>query len=685
MQRHNHQIAPTASPLNAEQQPELQDTNYITDPDPSLQAASAVPLRARIVKLDSSDTRCSLSEPTVDGTPVSLCNTDHKNMASEPPHEGLAQNMNANLSLGTASNNSQTSLNHPSNHSTSSPTHSRTGSVTETVLAGAATAASTAVSAVETVVAAARRFAAQHDGDKDEGKDLADSEERDHQGLEFHQRHLSSRRDHASSSTSAVNSSRVSPSGADGSTEVGTTMTTDKPRTPPPQAMLLNDLHPNVPDHAALSLTGVKASDRFDTNAASHKASMGQNKDAQDMNAISTKDIHADPNDEKNPGLNRQVAPHGVMYVAGHGKDSTRHQAMGVDPPAVSKGVDPGIKHSGLGVDAPRLVGQPHDPTIHRTGSLHVDKKDELAHGHHFHVPHIHHHPTTKGDEHGAPIQTSKDNSRVIHGNVHHQTGNTLPEAKAAISKNPFEAHMSHHRESFSSGLNVDHPVIPTSTLAGSGSSDNTNHNRPAGTYNSGINVDKAGWSDHKRSGMGVDQPATTHHIAHAHGPFHLFNKHKTPTATASDDTSPGHGSGSKHPEGDHESFADKIKNVFHRRSATKVHDTPVANSAPIPPVATATGVQSADPSIPATMIPSEYEGPLPEVAPGDQVAWVKRTTQTDYYDNENDENEDIVASEDIHHREPNQSRHRNNHGHRSLLDRLRGRHPPADKGKQRV
>jgi hypothetical protein len=420
---------------------------------------------------------------------------------------------------------------------------------------------------------------------------------------------------------------------------------------------------------------------------------MGQNKGAQDINLISTsKDIHADPNDEKNPGPNRQVTPsthppNNVMYVASHGEDSIRHQAMGVDPPAVSKGVDPDIKHSGLGVDAPRLVGQPHDPTIHRTGSLHVDKNDDLAHPHnglHIHVPHIQHDPTTEGGEHGAPIQTSKDNSRVIHGNVHHQTGNTLPAAKAAISKNPFEAHMSHHRGSTSSGLNVDHPVIPTAALAGSGSSDNTNHNRPVGTYNSGINVDKAGWSDHKRSGMGVDQPATvTHHVAHAHGPFHMFSKHKTPAAMTSDDTSPDHGAGSKHPEGDHESFADKIKNVFHRRSPTKTHDTPVANSVPVPPLPTR--VQPADPSIPAAMIPSEYKGPLPEVAPGDQVDWVKRSVQTDYYDNKNDENEDSVASEDIHHREPNQSRHRNNSGHRSLLDRLRGRHPPADKGKQRV
>ncbi|KAK3808692.1 MAG: hypothetical protein J3Q66DRAFT_355411 [Benniella sp.] len=669
----------------------MQDTNYITDPDPSLQTASAVPLRTRIVKLDSSDTRCSLSEPTVGGTPVSLCNTHHKNTASDEGDPTL------------------TSLNHPSsnhsnhsNHSTTSLTHSRTGSITETVLAGAATAASTAVSAVETVVAAAKRFAAaQHNQDQDQGPDLADTEDRDHKGLEFHQRHLSARRDHAKhpspdTSSAPNNSSRDSSTGADESlsTEVGTTLTTDKP---PAQAMLLNDLHPNLPDHAALFPTGLK-----DTNASSsHKASMGHNKDdAQDMNMISTsKDIHADPNDEKNPGPNHHP-PHNVMYVAGQGEDSIRHQAMGVDPPAVSKGVNPDIKHSGLGVDAPRLVGQPHDPTIHRTGSLHVDKNDELAHPHHdhpLHVPHLHHHhdPTTKGDEqHGAPIQTSKDNSRVIHGNAHHQTGNTLPEAKAAISKNPFEAHMSHHRGSVSSGLNVDHPVIPTSALAGSGSSDNTNHNRPVGTYNSGINVDKAGWSDHKRSGMGVDQPATvTHHVAHAHGPFHMFHKHKTPATTTSDDTSsPGHhGSGSKHPEGDHESFTDKIKHVFHRRSPSKAHDTPVANSAPpVPPLTTATRVQSAeDPSLPAATIPSEYDGPLPEVAPGDQVTWIKRTIQTDYYDNENDENdenEDSVASEDIHHREPNQSRHRNHHsGHRSLLDRLRGRHPPVDKGKQRV
>lgn len=406
---------------------------------------------------------------------------------------------------------------------------------------------------------------------------------------------------------------------------------------------------------------------------------MRQDKIIQDVNSVPTsKGRHGDLKDHKNedektaPGSGQtpSTRPLNVMYVAGRGKDSTSHHAMGVDPPAISKVMTSKAKHSGFGVDAPRLVDQPLDPRVHRTGSLHVDGNHEPVHplddGHNIHVPHHHHDPGAEGGDHVAPIQTSKN--KVIHGNVHHQTGNTLPEARAAIGKNPFEAHMSHHRGPNSSGMNVDHAVIPTSALAGSGSSDNTNHNRPSGTYNSGINVDKAGSPDHKRTGMGVDDPATTtHHMAsaHGHGHFHLFGKRKT----AAED--PKH-----HPEGDHESLVDKVKHVFHRHGHTKSdsHTTSAATHAATPRVSSS----SRSSSIPPTVIPSGHEGPIPQMGPGDKVVHAKGIGH-----NGDDQNEDIAAAAatDVH-REFNQSNH---HGRtKSLWNRIRGRHSPVDKGKQR-
>ncbi|KAG0233302.1 hypothetical protein BGX31_004862 [Mortierella sp. GBA43] len=455
--------------------------------------------------------------------------------------------------------------------------------------------------------------------------------------------------------------STFSASGADDSMEVlGTDMAAGTLTNPQDvsSAELTSSNDPAVLDYTVPSATDTKAN----TNPIGSSHGDGNDNNGENKGGVP---VTAD----------RKVAPTtrplNVMYVAKRDKDTTGHHSLGVDPPAISKVMVSKAKHSGFGVDTPRLVDQPFNPKTHRMGSLHVDGKNAPAHphddGHNIHVPHHDHDPASDGECHGAPIQTSKDNSKVIHGNIHHRTGNTLPEARAAISKNPFEAHMSHHRGSTSSGLHVDHPAIPTSKLAGPGSTDNTNHNRPRGIYNSAINVDRPGSPGIKRSGMNVDGPATaTHHLASTHGHFHLFGK----TKTAPEDTS------SNRPEHGHGNIVDKVKGVFHRghsrsssRDATPTH----AN------------ISSSVPSTARTVeVPEGYEGPIPQVAPGDEIVWVKRTTRTDYYDD--DQNEEVPASTDLCQGEPNQGGRQKKSGARSLLDRLRRRrHPSADKGKQRV
>ncbi|KAG0196372.1 hypothetical protein BGX28_010227 [Mortierella sp. GBA30] len=450
-----------------------------------------------------------------------------------------------------------------------------------------------------------------------------------------------------------------------------------------------------------------------------------------------------------------------TMYVAGHGPESARHQAMNVDHPAVSHTSESKIKHSGLGVDKPKIVGEPRDPNVHRTGSLHVDNKHPTGHSHDNHevlVPHHHSRQDDGSDSLSGPVQTSMENSKVIPGNQHRINQHTSAEDAAIIAKNPYEAHMSHHRGSSSSGLGVDHPVIPTAHLAGSGSSDNTNRNRPRGTYNSAINVDKAGSADHKSSGMGVDGPATAvHHLASARDPLQkskIKHKDKGKNAGKKEATlgpeqkenidgvsSSTTTSSSKHfPEDDREGVLDKVKNVFRRRTsvntlgskessrdksvncndnnnnssnskgcaspdvgdvATAAAAVPPKNSLSLPATASdnvntvheldqsrQTGSHP-DPTAAAAsssfsssrlsfdqplFIPAEYSGPVPQLAPGEEVIWVRRVLQTDYYDD--DREGDSRKGFNEHRSLP-----------RSFLDHLLGRHPapPIDKGKQRV
>ncbi|KAF9564207.1 hypothetical protein EC968_004601 [Mortierella alpina] len=644
--------------------------------------------------------------------------------------------------------------------SSTKATHGRKPSFADAALASAATAATSAASAASTVVTAAKKLVVPDEKDDSETAEttstgtggagtgllpaLMKRSQDDHQGLEFSHRRLSIDRskktpNEVSDTTSGkksfgeMNSSAVADAGLNASgkntsdskisgieavsTGVGATAAIS-----PACAAATSNGSSSTPATATDASLVAKTNADLELSSAdkdlttkqtgTHVANASGNGNGKEGNADGKK---GEALDSKKPAS--AALPLSTMYVAGHGPESARHQGMNVDHPAVSHTSASKTNHSGLGVDKPKVVGEPRDPNFHRTGSLHVDKPTTAhPHDHHeIHVPHYDHGVSEADDDHhGAPIQTSKDNSKVIHGNEHHLDQNSSAEAKAAIDKNPFEAHMSHHRGSSSSGLGVDHPVIPTANLAGSGSSDNTNRNRPHGTYNSAINVDKAGSPDHKRSGLNVDGPtAAVHHLATVKDPLSKSTKSKVgmkggegPYSKANsatdnakmepDGVSASTSTSSKHyPDDDRESVLDKVKNAFRRRSSVNTagsKESFSANNKNRGAVALEKGnlgtvaVQSETAPLHSTtkissspernvLAPAEYNGPVPETAPGEEVMWVKRVVQTDYYDGDEDRTGAPVGE------------HKNRRPHRSLLDRLRGRHPapPMDKGKQRV
>ncbi|CAO3569635.1 unnamed protein product [Mortierella alpina] len=649
---------------------------------------------------------------------------------------------------------------------TTDPAHGRRPSLTDAVLATAATAATTAASAASTVVSAAMKLVAQGDQDDSETAETAGtgtggmgtgilpvllrSSQDDHQGLEFSQRKMSVDRSKKAPSelcdsvtgkkgsgetdTSAVAASSLSELGKNTSDSKVSSVETVSTGVGTTAAVLPASATVTSNGSTSSPVTATDAPLEAETNA-DHGLTNPDKALSTEQAGTHVTNISGNSGDKEGTAGGKRdetfgskkptstVLPVSTMYVTGHGPESARHQGLNVDHPAVSHTSASRTNHSGLGVDKPKVVGEPRDLNFHRTGSLHVDKHP-AAHPndhHEIHVPHHDHDASAaaEGEHHGAPIQTSKDNSKVIHGNEHHLNQNSSAVAKAAIAKNPYEAHMSHHRGSASSGLGVDHPVIPTANLAGSGSSDNTNRNRPHGTYNSAINVDKAGSPDHKRSGMNVDGPAAAvHHLATVKDPLSQSTKSKVGTEggkasdpkvnnttskvqTEADGVSASTSTSSKHyPDDDRESVLDKVKNVFRRRSSVNTmgskESSSSKNNKSRGAVASESGiigtaaVQSNDASAPPTvkktssrssfpeqkvLAPAEYKGPVPETAPGEEVIWVKRVVQTDYYDGDEAQAGASIAN------------HKNRRPHRSMMDRLRGRHPapPVDKGKQRV
>ncbi|KAG0354753.1 hypothetical protein BG005_006235 [Podila minutissima] len=357
---------------------------------------------------------------------------------------------------------------------------------------------------------------------------------------------------------------------------------------------------------------------------------------------------------------------HNTIYVAGQGPESVRHGSMGVDQPAISSSYQHHHRSSssGMGVDQPLLVGQPRDPKEHRKGGLQVDTK---------HPDDTHHHE------------------------VHQHYDHKEEEAKAAASgPSPLIGHGSISRKGRRgtfSGLNVDPAPTPSKQHAGDGSNETTHR---SGSYNSGINVDKVGSGDHKRSGMGVDGPSlSSYHMASTNDPHLLVS------GCGNDDnrTNNNNNVGAEPQESmaralytgpEDGSFVEARGSGFGAGGTIQVNRYSTSSQAPLTTSASTTTNQNlqvgSSSHVPQTIdntaghivteVPADYHGPLPQVAPGEEVVWVKKVTQTDYYGGSEKGSE-----------KPPQKRS----GMSSFLDRLRGRKSTGnsnqntvDKGKQR-
>lgn len=261
-------------------------------------------------------------------------------------------------------------------------------------------------------------------------------------------------------------------------------------------------------------------------------------------------------------------------------------------------------------------------------------------------------------------------------------TGN-LVEANAVAGNEkpaPLRDSLSHRRRSSFNGLNVDPPTVATSNIAGSGSTDNINTNRPKGTYNSGYNVDRPGHHDQKTSGFGVDKPAiVTHQMATAtkmHNPSPIVPGFNTTTTTTN---SRSHSPTFNKPHNPQNS-------IIHPYSTTTTTSETVIDPTEMGPTVTYQNPASFSTSVPVdpVVIPADYNGPIPQVNPGEQVIWVKTVGQTEYHDGAHDNTGSLMPPAPT--QESGTQNRRGSVG--SLLDRIRGRRTSAvsmDKGKQRT
>lgn len=348
--------------------------------------------------------------------------------------------------------------------------------------------------------------------------------------------------------------------------------------------------------------------------------------------------------------------PHDTLYVVHQG--GAPSQALGVDKPTVSS-TNKTIKtqtQSGLGVDKPLYVGVIEDPKtqVRRRGSLHVDKT-----------------PVFSQDALNDPNDKEQNSytGEVIEPNS--VAGNEKPA--------PLQSSFSRRRQSSFSSMNVDAPTVATSKIAGSGSTDNTNRNRPVGTYNTGINVDRPGHHNQKSSGFGVDKPAiVTHQLATA-------NKMNDPSPTVpglNTETTIINNSNHSPPLNN---LGNPQNSTTQPYSTTTTSET-VINPAEIGPTVTYQNPPNLSTSAPVDplVIPANYDGPIPQVNPGEQVIWVKKTVQTDYYDGANDNSGSLVPPAPT--QDSGTQKRRSSSG--SLLDRILGRRTSVvsmDKGKQRT
>lgn len=384
--------------------------------------------------------------------------------------------------------------------------------------------------------------------------------------------------------------------------------------------------------------------------------------------------------------------------MAEHDPDSARQQGMNVDRPAVSRTTASAGSQSGMGVDVPRMVGEAHNPQgARRTSGLHVDGKNAFSD-----------HPQDGHDVH-----------------VRDHTADNQSQPKGANKPKDFEGdgkekdHFSHYCRPSASGLNVDSRNTKSSAVGA------TPQDHGVQETKSAIHVDKAGSVNRTRSGMNVDESSSS--IVHLAEASHGIEDH---TQVICSDIK-----GNRR-DSDHESLVGKVKNVFRGNGdsatlkdtevssrgqvteAQMVSDQPasvplrsdnrtsslaygssgaietahVSSRTDLPTIgsqpsfagsASNTSTYESYSSSSSTAagrsistIPMGYDGPVPQVAPGEDIVWVRRIIQTDYYGDCNDE----IAG-----KHSNGRTRRSSVG--SFLDRIRGegQHQGVDKGKQKL
>ncbi|KAG0045211.1 hypothetical protein BGZ83_009556 [Gryganskiella cystojenkinii] len=609
---------------------------------------------------------------------------------------------------------------------TASRGHTRKSSLTDSVLAGAATAASGAATAASSVVAAARRLVL-HDDEEEilEGKSVAEAVDADgnsksilpsflkpdsvdHQGLEFSQRRLSS--DHTkkppgsgsnpgSTPSSSHNFASTSGDSSGGSVTV-----------------LGNVSGANVGanNHGTELISGSRGGAGYkDINGAGVGGSSdnGHDYNHNKMDNISENHTGApnarfpsgqDPSTPASVGM-EQASGGGsgfnpmtdtarsdterrgsssttgsrTMYVSGRDPESAPHQGMNVDRPSVSRTTASSGAHSSMGVDAPVLVGDSSDhPARRPTGGLNVDKK----------------HASNTDPKNGHPVHVQDNNDFENSASADSQLiAPTIPpaptNAKINQVKNGEEQyHSTHYRRPSATGLNVDARNTKSSSIA---STPQVHENQSA------INVDKARSADRTRSGMNVDGIATSSvHLSEAsHDPEIKASKAGAATSIRSDRRGSDRSLLDKvkgtflHPEGDSSTYSqrDIVSSGQTAQSSgnlkTRGNDISIGTAGvteatgyqPSSAYGSSSGLSTFAGGGSLSAVPAGYDGPIPQVAPGEEIVWVKHIIKTDYYENEGEVSG--VTSR------------RGSVG--SFLDRIRGggdhHNGGVDKGKQRA
>ncbi|KAG0346926.1 hypothetical protein BG004_000510 [Podila humilis] len=363
-----------------------------------------------------------------------------------------------------------------------------------------------------------------------------------------------------------------------------------------------------------------------------------------------------------------------TIYVASHAPESARYDGLGVDQPSVSQSYHHHHRNSssGLSVDKPLLVGEPRDLRERRKGGLSVDVTPlQDTHHHDVHVPHDHEKELANASAVLTSSPTTLSPARAATSGVTSSPTKATPTRTGSLGL--------HTRRESVSGLNVDMVPIPSKEPAGPGSNEETFR---ANTYNSGYMVDKARSAEYKRNALGVDVPAfNSYKMGSVHDPYiNIAGMDNRPTPAADQAYTTNISNNATRYE-----TQDNGKGKAVLRPLCSDSPTGGSNNANRTGHSTDESSSSASHYAPhndnldnghiVTDVPTDYTGPLPQVGPGEEIVWVKKTIQTDYYDN----NEKSIQTKEKH-----------RSGFSNFFDKLRGRssnrnNATIDKGKSRT